>query len=145
MRVEQALERFRQLCTEAGLDPDHLSPRPAWDVFTAFLREPVDVVHDGASFQCGPADGAEHSEAFAAFVRLFSDAAAEEDDEELLEAIVTEFDFAPTRAAAIRSAEVHSHEFGSIAEFIRHVEAMPEFEAIMNLEPLRSEIYTQEL
>ena len=145
MRVEQALDRFRHLCTEAGLDPDHLSPGPAWKVFTAFMQEPVDVMLDGASFQCGPADGAEHTDAFAAFVRLFSDSAAEEDEEELLEAIVTEFDFAPEPGRITRAVEAHSHEFASIGEFVRHVEALPEFRAILSLEPLRSEIYTQEL
>ena len=145
MRVEQALRRFRALCADAGLDAARLEPRKAWNAFVAFLREPVDVAIDGASFQCGPAsDDESEVGAFAAFVRVFSDAAAEEDDEELLEGIVAELDFAGGRTP-LDAIEVHSHEFESLDDFVRHVESLPQFRAVMEMETLGSEIYAQEL
>lgn len=145
MRIDEALKRFSQMCADEGLDRDALMPWPTWKVFKAFMREPVNVSLDGASFQCGPVAEGNEGAAFLAFVRVFSDVDAAQDDEELLEGIVAEFDFGAAPGPAVASVEVHSHDFPSFNEFVQQVESLPEFQALMNREPVGSEIYAQEL
>lgn len=53
LQVEDAQGRLVGLLREAGLEPGHLEPRPAWTVFGRFMELPVQAEEDALLFQYG--------------------------------------------------------------------------------------------
>jgi len=43
VQVDEAEVRLREMLMEAGIDGERAAPRAVWDVFKAFVAEPVDV------------------------------------------------------------------------------------------------------
>ena len=43
MQVDEAEVRLREMLMKAGIDGERAAPRAVWDVFKAFVAEPVDV------------------------------------------------------------------------------------------------------
>jgi hypothetical protein len=52
----EAEPTLRKMLDQAGFSFEHPDPAKAWKVFKAFVRTPVNCVHDGVLFQCGVYD-----------------------------------------------------------------------------------------
>src|SRR5215831_17846188 len=74
MKLRDASATFEQMLAAAGLADDSFEPWPAWKVFKAFARVPVEDVVDDVTVQYGPEgeDGDDHVVLY--FSREFSEA-----------------------------------------------------------------------
>ena len=53
LEPSEAEPTLRKMLDQAGFSFDRPDPANAWTVFKAFVREPVQCIHDGVLFQCG--------------------------------------------------------------------------------------------
>ena len=144
MKVIDCQTALSQMLADAKLVPDRLDPWQAWKVFKAFMQQPVECEGDAASFQCSVDQDENGEDHF--FVQFIRQCSATEDGEDIpVVGIGIEFAFAAERFAATDDHQVWSYDHGSLAAFASQVESLPEFQAAMNEQPLRSEIWMREV
>jgi hypothetical protein len=145
VRIQDAADQLSRMYQECGLDPETLDPWPAWKVFKAFLRTPVEAPDEGASVQYGIFEDDGEPFFFRLYwVRQFTELDA--DHEEVpLRRIVTELALEPERFWWTPDGEVWSYDFPSLSDFIAHVETDPKFQAAMNAPLASSQVYAEEL
>jgi len=129
--------------TKAELNPDALDLWEGWRVFKAFCAQEVEGVYDAASFQSGRFEVEEGGERIcASIIRQFSE--RDGDRDEGVRRVVMAFEYSP-ESAVDASAEVWTHDFESFAEFASVVEGLGQFQSLLNRQPLRTEVYSEEL
>ena len=144
MKVAHTEAELLKLLDAAGLAADALDAWEAWKAFKQFLQLRVDNVYDAASFQCGTSANERGGEAFyASFTRQFSEWEGTEDVG--LRQIVMEFEYRVEHIADRTATELWTHDFPSIPAFASVVEAQPQFQAMCNARPQRTEVWSEEL
>ena len=125
-----------------GEDADDI--KKVWETFKGFCTEPVEGEEDKEIlFQCGIYDFTGEELFHFDFVRQFT--VYEEDEYSHMEQLHCEFLFKPT--VELRKLEVSewSMDYDNIGDFLNHIEDLQEFKIPLNLEPIKSEIYQEEL
>lgn len=146
MHFVETTERLMRLLEESGLTPDLLLPWPAWKVFKRFLREPVEGAACDALVQIGAYIDGDGPRIHLYFVRQFSDELAHDlpERDRQIAHLVCDLVF---RAASPRDMGLHelwSQDYYSHSAFIDAVESDPDFQALMNAEPISSRIFWEE-
>lgn len=115
-----------------------------WETFKNFCKEPVEGEDDKEIlFQCGVYDFTGEELFHFDFVRQF--AVYEEDDYSHMEQLHCEFLFKPTVELRNLEVEEWSMDYEDIDDFFNHIENLQEFKIPLNLKPIKSEIYQEEV
>ena len=128
MEVSEAESRLRQLLIEAGFDFKSPDPLKGWEVFKAFVQEPVKCSHDGVLFECGVYNWNRQGDRFYfGFVRQFSiDADGEYDH---MEQLHLDFDCMPSAHSRGLATNLWLQDFGDdYKTYFESVEALPQFQ-----------------
>ncbi|WP_436375856.1 hypothetical protein [Cytobacillus sp. BC1816] len=125
-----------------GEDADNI--KEVWEAFKDFCKEPVEGEEDKEIlFQCGVYDFTGEDLFHFDFVRQFTN--YEDDEYSHMEQLHCEFLFKPT--VELRKLEVSewSMDYDDIDDFFNHIENLQEFKIPLNLKPINSEIYQEEV
>ena len=118
--------------------------KKVWETFKNFCKEPVEGEEDKEIlFQCGVYDFTGEELFHFDFLRQFT--VYEGDEYSHMEHLHCEFLFKPT--VELRKLEVSewSMDYDDIDEFFIHIENLQEFKIPLNLKPIKSEIYQEEV
>jgi hypothetical protein len=132
----------RYLKDKIGEDTDDI--KKVWETFKDFCKEPVEGEEDREIlFECGVYDFTEEELFHFDFVRQFT--VYGEDEYSHMEQLHCEFLYKPTDE--LRSLEVSewSMDYDDIGDFLNHIENLQEFKIPLNLKPIKSEIYQEEV
>ncbi|MFE5472716.1 hypothetical protein [Bacillus safensis] len=126
-----------------GEDTDDI--KKVWETFKAFSKETVEGEEDKEIlFQCGVYDFTGEELFHFDFVRQFT--VYEEDDYSHMEQLHCEFLFKPTsELKKLKVVEEWSMDYDDIDHFFHHIESIHEFKIPLSLQPIKSEIYQEEL
>ena len=143
MKLIEAASVLRSDMEALGLDPQHLSPWPAWKAFKAFLeREVLADVYDTSSFQCEHDVGEADRVGFLVYyVRQFSRRDAVTGEDLLVGRVVVELRYTPAPPGARSPVELWSMDFPADGEWVSVVEGSPAFQEAMAPQPEASDIY----
>jgi hypothetical protein len=146
MHFVETTERLQHLFEEAGLAPDLLQPWLAWKVFKRFLGEPVEGAACDALVQMGAYIDAGGPRIHLYFVRQFSDELAHDfpESDRQLAHLVCDLVFPAASPCDMRLHELWSQDYHSRSAFMDAVESDPEFQALMNAEPISSRVLWEE-
>lgn len=125
-----------------GEDADDI--KKVWETFKDFCKEPVEGEEDKEIlFECGVYDFTGEELFHFDFVRQFT--VYEEDEYSHMEQLYCEFLFKPTDE--LRSLEVSewSMDYDDIDDFLNYIENLQEFKIPLNLKPIKSEIFQEEV
>ncbi|WML44381.1 hypothetical protein [Neobacillus sp. PS3-40] len=115
-----------------------------WEAFKAFSKEAVEGEEEKEIlFQCGVYDFTGNELFHFDFVRQFT--VFEEDDHSHMEQLHCEFLYKPTSELKKLKVEEWSMDYDDIDNFLNHIESLREFKIPMNLKPIKSEIYQEEI
>jgi len=144
--VDEAEERLRSLLLDAGLDLALLEPRGTWEVFKRFAAESVEGVAgsdaDLCLFEYGVYDWSDGkgSRFNWSLCRQFT--IYEGGDYDHMEQLRCDLYFTPTpELEAVGGADCWSGL--DLAEWVREVEALPGFRAVLDAQPVES-VFGQE-
>ncbi|QYF84867.1 hypothetical protein [Peribacillus frigoritolerans] len=125
-----------------GEDADDI--KKVWETFKDFCKEPVEGEEDKEIlFQCGIYDFTGEELFHFDFVRQFT--VYEEDEYSRMEQLHCEFLFKPTVELRKLEVEEWSMDYDDIDGFFNHIENLQEFKIPLNLKPIKSEIYQEEV
>ncbi|MFF5399814.1 hypothetical protein ACFY5J_21095 [Peribacillus butanolivorans] len=130
------------LKTKIADDADDI--KKVWETFKDFCKEAIEGEEDKEIlFQCGVYDFTGEELFHFDFVRQFT--VYEEDEYSRMEQLHCEFLFKPT--GELRKLEVSewSMDYDDINDFLNHIENLQEFKIPLNLKPIKSEIYQEEV
>ena len=137
-------ETFEAMLRKAGFDAGRPDLKTVWHVFTDFLRMEVDCAEDICFFECGVNDFSGESLFYLDLVRQFE--IEEEGEYDHTEQVHFEAQFKPESELESIEESFWSNDYDSVDEFIREVEELPEFKALMEkYVPLKVEIYQEEI
>ncbi|MGM7722122.1 hypothetical protein [Metabacillus sp. Hm71] len=125
-----------------GEDADDI--KKVWETYKDFCKEPVEGEEDKEIlFECGVYDFTGEELFHFDFVRQFT--FYKEDEYSHMEQLHCEFLFKPTDE--LRRLEVleWSMDYEDIDDFFNHIENLQEFIIPLNLKPIKSEIYKEEV
>lgn len=125
-----------------GEDADDI--KKVWETFKDFCKEPVEGEEDKEIlFESGVYDFTGEELFHFDFVRQFT--VYEEDEYSHMEQLHCKFLFKKTDE--LRSLEVSewSMDYDDIDDFLNHIENLQEFKIPLNLKPIKSEIYQEEV
>ncbi|MCS0672442.1 hypothetical protein [Cytobacillus firmus] len=118
--------------------------KKAWVVFKDFCKEPVGGEEDSEIlFQCGVFDFTGEELFHFDLVRQFT--VYEEDEYSHMEQLHCEFLFKTTDELSEFEVEEWSMNYDHIDDFLNHIENLREFQIPLNLKPIKSEIYQEEV
>ncbi|PEQ88660.1 hypothetical protein CN481_19340 [Bacillus sp. AFS006103] len=118
--------------------------KKVWETFKAFCKEPVEGEEDKEIlFQCGVYDFTGKELFHLDFVRQFT--VYEEDEYSRMEHLYCEFLFKPTDELSKLETGEWSMDYDDIDDFFHHIEKLQEFKIPLNLKPIKSEIYQEEV
>jgi hypothetical protein len=143
MDLNSAGPSFEQQLRAAGLDPDRLDPWPAWKVFKAYARQPVECDADILYVQLGlsdPTDDLLH----VTFIRHL-EMSTEEGELEPVREIVCDLGYAPRPEAPDTALELSSEAFDRLEDFFTTIEGRSDFQQAMATEPEVSLVSWSEL
>ena len=126
------------------IDEDTDDIKKVWETFKNFCKESVEGEEDKEIlFECGVYDFTGEELFHFNFVRQFT--VYEEDEYSHMEQLHCEFLFKPTDE--LRSLEVSewSMDYDDIDDFLNHIENLQEFKIPLNLKPIKSEIFQEEV
>ncbi|MED1472018.1 hypothetical protein [Bacillus salipaludis] len=125
-----------------GDDTDNI--KKIWDAFKGFCKEPVEGEEDKQIlFECGVYNFTGEELFHFGFVRQFS--IFEDDEYDHMEQLHCEFLFKPTDALRKLEVTEWSIDYDDLDAFFNHIENLHEFKIPLNLKPIRSEIYQEEV
>lgn len=143
MDLNSAGPALEQQLRAAGLDPDRLDPWPAWQVFKAYARQPVDCDADILYVQLSlsdPTDDLLH----VTFIRHL-EMSTEEGELEPVREIVCDLGYAPRPGAPDTELELSSAAFDRLEDFFATIEGRSDFQQAMATEPEGSLVSWSEL
>jgi hypothetical protein len=143
MDLNGAGPALEQHLRAAGLDPDRLDPWPAWKVFKAYARQPVECDADILYVQLGlrdPTDDLLH----VTFIRHL-EMRTEEGELEPVREIVCDLGYAPEPEAPDTELELSSAAFNRLEDFFAAIEGRSDFQRAMATEPAGSLVSWSEL
>ncbi|MDR7002050.1 hypothetical protein [Neobacillus niacini] len=112
--------------------------------FKGFCKEPVEGEEDKEIlFECGIYDFTGEELFHFGFVRQFS--IFEEDEYDHMEQLHCLFYFKPTEELKMLEATEWSMDYDDLDTFFNHIENLQEFNIPLNLKPISSEIYQEEV
>jgi hypothetical protein len=118
--------------------------KKVWETFKDFCKQPVSEEEDKEIlFQCGVYDFTGEELFHFDFVRQFT--VYKEDEYSHMEQLHCEFLFKPTDG--LRNLEVSewSMNYDDLDDFFNHIETLQEFKIPLELKPIKSEIYQEEV
>jgi hypothetical protein len=125
-----------------GVDTNDI--KNVWEAFKAFSTEEVEGEEEKEIlFQCGVYKFTGEKLFHFDFIRQFT--VYEEDDYSHMEQLHCEFLFKPTNELKKLKVEEWSMDYDNIYNFFNHIESLQEFKIPINLKPLKSEIYQEEI
>ncbi|AZV62617.1 hypothetical protein [Peribacillus frigoritolerans] len=125
-----------------GEDADDI--KKVWETFKGFCKEPIEGEENKEIlFQCGVYDFTGDELFHFDFVRQFT--VYEEDEYSHIEQLHCEFLFKPTDELRELEVEEWSMDYEHIDDFLNHIENLREFQIPLNLKPIKSEIYQEEV
>ena len=125
-----------------GYDTDDIEK--VWETFKSFCKESVEGEEEKEIlFECGVYDFTEEELFYFNFVRQFT--IYEEDEYSHMEQLRCEFLFKPTDELKKLEVGEWSMDYHDIDDFLNHIENFKEFRIPLNLEPIKSEIYQEEV
>ncbi|MEY2196975.1 hypothetical protein AB7942_30390 [Neobacillus sp. BF23-41] len=125
-----------------GEDADDI--KKVWEAFKIFSKEPVEGEEEREIlFQCGVYDFTGEELFHYDFVRQFS--IFEDDEYSHMEQLHCEFLFKPTDELRKLEVEEWSMDYANIDDFFNHIENLQEFKVPLNLKPIKSEIYQEQV
>jgi hypothetical protein len=143
MDLNSAGPALEQQLRAAGLDPDRLDPWPAWQVFKAYARQPVDCDADILYVQLGlsdPTDDLLH----VTFIRHL-EMSTDEGELEPVREIVCDLGYAPRPETPDTELELSSAAFDRLEDFFATIEGRSDFQQAMATEPEGSLVSWSEL
>ncbi|MCM3115713.1 hypothetical protein M3610_10475 [Neobacillus sp. MER 74] len=118
--------------------------KKVWDVFKEFCKEPVEGEEDKQIlFECGIYDFTGEELFHFGFVRQFS--IIEDDGYDHMEQLHCEFLFKPIDVLSKLEVVEWSMDYNDLEAFFNHIENLQEFKIPLNLKPISSEIYQEEV
>ncbi|MBU5212871.1 hypothetical protein [Heyndrickxia oleronia] len=130
------------LKNKIGKDTDDM--KTVWETFKAFCKEPVEREEDKEIlFQCGVYDFTGEELFHLDFVRQFT--IYEEDEYSRMEQLHCEFLFKPTDELRRLEIGEWSMDYDDIDDFFNEIENLKEFKIPLSLEPIKIEIYQEEI
>jgi hypothetical protein len=136
MNPRETRQRFRAQLKDLHLDPDHLDPWSGWRAFKEFLKQEVPDAYDAAAVQVRPLD--DGTSMF--FVRQFThreDASSEAADV-LVGRLIVEFHY---DSRHLPEEELWTLDYPTLEEWAAVVEGERSFQALVNQEPIFSDVY----
>jgi hypothetical protein len=125
-----------------GEDADDI--KKVWETFKDFCKEPVEGEEDKEIlFQCGVYDFTGDELFHFDFVRQFT--VYEEDEYSHMEQLHCEFLFKPTDELLKLEVSEWSMDYDDIDDFFNQIENFQEYKIPLNLKPIKSEIYKEEV
>ncbi|MFP5110556.1 hypothetical protein ACSU6B_28195 [Neobacillus sp. C211] len=125
-----------------GVDADTV--KKVWEIFKDFCKEPVKGEEEKEIlFQCGVYDFTGEELFHYDFVRQFT--VFEEDEYSHMEQLHCEFLFKPTDELRKLEVAEWSMEYDDIDDFLNHIDNLQEFNIPLNLKPIKTEIYQEEV
>lgn len=130
------------LKNKIGDDTDDI--KNVWEAFKAFSTEAVEGEEEKEIlFQCGVYKFTGEKLFHFDFIRQFT--VYQEDDYSHMEQLHCEFLFKPTNELKKLKAEEWSMDYDNIDNFFNYIESLQEFKIPINLMPIKSEIYQEEI
>ncbi|NHC43209.1 hypothetical protein G6549_25310 [Bacillus sp. MM2020_1] len=118
--------------------------KKVWETFKDFCKEPVEGEEDKEIlFQCGVYDFTGEELFHFDFVRQFT--VYEEDEYSHMEQLHCEFLFKPTDELRNFETSEWSMDYDDIDDFLNHIVTLQEFKTPLELMPIKSEIYQEEI
>ena len=115
-----------------------------WEIFKVFCRESVEGEEEKEIlFQCGIYDFTGEERFHLDLVRQFT--VYEDDEFSRMEQLHCEFILKPTEELRRYEVEEWSMDYDDIDDFFNHIENLQEFKETLNLEPIKQEIYQEEV
>lgn len=125
-----------------GEDADDI--KKVWETFKDFCKEPVEGEEDKEIlFHCGVYDFTGEELFHFDFVRQFT--VYEEDEYSHMEHLHCEWLFKPIDELRKLEVSEWSMDYDDIEDFFNHIEKLQEFKIPLNLKPIISEIYQEEV
>lgn len=130
------------LKNKLGKDTEDI--KEVWDTFKDFCKETVEGEEDKEIFfQCGVYDFTGDERFHFDFVRQFT--FYDEDEYSHMEQLHCEFLFEPTDELSELEVEVWSMDYDHIDDFFKHIENLREFQIPLNVKPIKSEVYQEQV
>ncbi|MBD8590024.1 hypothetical protein IFT92_19730 [Peribacillus simplex] len=130
------------LKTKIADDADDI--KKVWEAFKDFCKEAIEGEEDKEIlFQCGVYDFTGDELFHFDFVRQFT--VYEDAEYSRMEQIHCEFLFKPTDELRKLEVSEWSMDYDDINDFLNHIENLQEFIIPLNLKPIKSEIYQEEV
>ncbi|MFF2288287.1 hypothetical protein [Peribacillus butanolivorans] len=130
------------LKTKIADDADDI--KKVWETFKDFCKEEIEGEEDKEIlFQCGVYDFTVEELFHFDFVRQLT--VYEEDEYSRIEQLHCEFLFKPTDELRKLEVSEWSMDYDDINDFLNHIEKLQEFKIPLNLKPIKSEIYQEEV
>ena len=130
------------LKNKIGEDTDDI--KKVWETFKTFCEEPVEGEEEKEIiFQCGVYDFTGEELFHLDFVRQFT--VYKEDGYSRMEQLHCEFLIKPTDELSKLEIGEWSMDYDDIDDFLNHIENLQEFKIPLNLKPIKSEIYQEEV
>lgn len=118
--------------------------KKVWETFKAFCKETVEGEENKEIlFQCGVYDFTGEELFHFDFVRQFT--VYEEDEYSHMEQLHCEFLFKPIDDLSKLVVAEWSMDYDELDDFLNHIENLQEFKIPLNLKPIKSEIYQEEV
>ena len=118
--------------------------KKVWETFKSFCKEDVEGEDDKEIlFECGITDFSGEELFFYNFVRQFS--IYSNDGYSHMEQLHCNYLFKLTNELSKLETGEWSMDFNNLDEFFNHVENLQEFKIPLNLKPIKSEIYQEEV
>ncbi|WNS75694.1 hypothetical protein RRV45_01190 [Bacillus sp. DTU_2020_1000418_1_SI_GHA_SEK_038] len=125
-----------------GEDTDDI--KRVWETFKVFCKKPVVGEEDiEILFQCGVYNFTGEELFLFDFVRQFT--VYEEDEYSRMEQLHCKFLFKPTDELSKLETGEWSMDYDYIDDFFNHIENLQEFKIPLNLKPIKSEIFQEEV
>jgi hypothetical protein len=144
MRADVSLvpvERLKRMLTEAGFSFGHPDPILAWEVFKAFVREPLAVNDNNVTFHAGRRGLGPRYKFGLDYVLAFW---AETEGERALERLVLGFACEMPRRFTLKKYPtcLRVSDFASLDQFFEAVELSDDFRLATTLSPWTCETYS---
>jgi hypothetical protein len=118
--------------------------KKVWEIFKDFCKEPVEGEEDKEIlFQCGVYDFTGEELFHLDFVRQFT--VYDEDEYSGMEQLHCELLFKPTDELSKLETVEWSMDYEDLYDFFNQIENLHEFKIPLNLKPIKSEIYQEEV
>ena len=130
------------LKNKIGEDVDDI--KKGWETFKEFCKEPVEGEEDKEIlFECGVFDFTGEELFHFDLVRQFT--VYEEDEYSHMEQLHCEFLFKQTDELRKLEISEWSMDYDDIDDFFNHIENLQEFKILLNFNPIKLEIYKEEV